>query len=324
MKPFFSIIIPVYKAEKYIHKCIDSILEQTFSDFELILVDDGSPDRTGEICDAYQINDNRISVIHKKNGGSSSARNVGIHKAVGTYLMFVDADDYWDDRTGLSKIRNYLEKKPVDYLRMACIDEYVSDGKRITSGLGYDKTIFQSNDKLEIVKKIFDSGFQPGAAWTAIIRRDVVIEKKLFFIEGIKGEDIDWILNVFLNVNTIDFCDICFYVYRKGRADSVTGTADLKSILDILGIIDKWKKEIKKEEYYKIHSSLNSYLAYHLMCMVILYERLGKEDKKIAKREIAKRKDVLKFINRKKVLVASILYRTLGIALSSKIMNIYH
>ncbi|KAF3371822.1 glycosyl transferase family 2, partial [Enterococcus faecium] len=89
-----SIIVPVYKVEKYLRKCVDSILAQTFTDFEVILVDDGSPDNSGKICDEYAEKDNRVRVIHKENGGLSSARNAGIDVARGKYLGFVDSDDY--------------------------------------------------------------------------------------------------------------------------------------------------------------------------------------------------------------------------------------
>lgn len=89
-----SIIVPVYKVEKYLEKCVDSILAQTFTDFELILVDDGSPDRSGAMCDEYAQKDSRVRVIHKENGGLSSARNAGIDVAKGRYFGFVDSDDY--------------------------------------------------------------------------------------------------------------------------------------------------------------------------------------------------------------------------------------
>ena len=91
--PELSIIVPVYKVEKYLPKCIDSILAQTFRDFELLLIDDGSPDRCGEICDAYAARDRRIRVIHQKNQGVSAARNAGLDAACGTYLSFLDSDD---------------------------------------------------------------------------------------------------------------------------------------------------------------------------------------------------------------------------------------
>ena len=91
--PTVSVIVPIYKVEKYLPECIDSILKQTFSDFELILVDDGSPDKCGEICDEYAEFDSRIRVFHKENGGVSSARNIGIDNARGYQIMFVDGDD---------------------------------------------------------------------------------------------------------------------------------------------------------------------------------------------------------------------------------------
>lgn len=89
-----SVIVPVYNVEKYIHRCVDSILAQTFSDFELILVDDGSPDNCGRICDDYAARDSRVVVIHKENGGVSTARNIGIDKAIGNYITYIDPDDW--------------------------------------------------------------------------------------------------------------------------------------------------------------------------------------------------------------------------------------
>ena len=91
--PELSIIVPVYKVEPYLPKCIDSILAQTFSDFELILIDDGSPDRCGEICDEYAARDDRVVVIHRENRGVSAARNAGLDAARGEYIGFVDSDD---------------------------------------------------------------------------------------------------------------------------------------------------------------------------------------------------------------------------------------
>ena len=99
--PEFSIIVPIYKVEKYLEICIDSIIGQSFCDFELILVDDGSPDTCGEICDRYSSSDTRVKVVHKENGGLSSARNAGLDIATGKYVIFIDSDDFWDDaRTG--------------------------------------------------------------------------------------------------------------------------------------------------------------------------------------------------------------------------------
>ena len=107
----FSIIVPVYKVENYLEDCIESILHQSYKDFELILIDDGSPDKSPEICDEYNAKDDRISVIHKKNGGLSSARNAGLDNANGEYIVFIDSDDILREGA-LEKISNYLGNYP--------------------------------------------------------------------------------------------------------------------------------------------------------------------------------------------------------------------
>ena len=107
----FSIIVPVYKAEKYISECVDSVLAQTFEDFELILADDGSPDRCPEICDEYAKKDSRIKVIHKENGGASSARNSGIDAACGEYIIFLDSDDYWEENYTLQRLDGKIKRR---------------------------------------------------------------------------------------------------------------------------------------------------------------------------------------------------------------------
>ncbi len=104
-----SVIVPIYKVEKYLNRCISSILSQDFSDFELILVDDGSPDKCGIICDEYALRDSRIKVIHKKNGGLSSARNAGIDIARGKYITFIDSDDYIHPNMFLAMISKMVE-----------------------------------------------------------------------------------------------------------------------------------------------------------------------------------------------------------------------
>ena len=111
----FSIIVPVYKVEAYLPQCVNSILEQGYGDFELILVDDGSPDNSPQMCDGYALADSRIRVVHKENGGLSSARNAGIEVAVGEYLVFVDSDD-WIDAGCLQEFANVLQRNPVDVL----------------------------------------------------------------------------------------------------------------------------------------------------------------------------------------------------------------
>lgn len=121
-----SIIVPVYNVEKYIHKCIDSILAQTYRNLEIILVDDGSPDNCGKICDEYASNDNRIIVIHQKNGGLSAARNAGLNKSTGNFIVFVDSDDYLEI-SAIEDCIHYIKTNNYDILIFNWYDVYLDD-----------------------------------------------------------------------------------------------------------------------------------------------------------------------------------------------------
>ena len=112
----FSIIIPVYNVERYLNKCIESVVKQTYKNFEIILVDDGSPDSCPRICDEWAKKDDRIVVIHKGNGGLSSARNAGIKRAKGQYIGFIDSDDYWTESNFLEKIKDIVTENSVDVI----------------------------------------------------------------------------------------------------------------------------------------------------------------------------------------------------------------
>lgn len=147
--PEVSIIVPVYKVEKVLHYCIDSILNQSFTNFELILIDDGSPDNSGVICDEYAKNDDRIIVIHQDNGGVSSARNAGIDKAKGEYITFIDSDDFIDKN--YLKILLEVKEKYINYDNVWCgfrtVDSYYKDLK------GKQNIIFDINEEISSLSR---------------------------------------------------------------------------------------------------------------------------------------------------------------------------
>lgn len=122
-----SIIVPVYKVEQYLNRCVDSILNQTYRNIEIVLVDDGSPDRSGEICDRYAKSDERVKVVHKKNGGVSSARNIGFSSSTGEYIGYVDSDDYIAP-TMYEDMIDVLEKNDLD---IVCCDAFIVKGDKL-------------------------------------------------------------------------------------------------------------------------------------------------------------------------------------------------
>lgn len=147
ISPVLSVIVPVYNVEEYLSRCIDSILSQTFTDFELILVDDGSQDRSGEICDEYAQKDSRVKVVHKTNGGQSSARNRGLDLAQGTYIAFVDSDDYISRNCYEDNMKILLNDKTIDILEFPI---YYEKGQSIQlfaiPGYRNDRHLYEKKD----------------------------------------------------------------------------------------------------------------------------------------------------------------------------------
>ena len=164
-----SVIIPVYKVESYLHKCVDSVLNQTYSNLEVILVDDGSPDNCGAICDDYARQDPRVKVIHKQNGGLSSARNAGLDIAAGDYIGFVDSDD-WMEPDAYEAMLNAAVRHGVKLVCAGRLDEEEETGVT-TQGLCPEKEEVVSGK--ELVRRIFLWDHLDSAAWDKLYAREL-------------------------------------------------------------------------------------------------------------------------------------------------------
>jgi len=201
--PIISIIVPVYNAEKYLPKCIDSVLSQTFHDFELLLIDDGSQDNSGIICDEYVQKDFRISVFHKKNGGVSSARNVGLDNARGEWITFLDADDFIFP----------------DALENICNDLGFTKNDLFL----YGSVRLLENDKTLSMGKILDGIYanyitciQHYAICGYVFCREIINKQNLRFIEGLAySEDRIFIYQYVVNCKSVAVRKKQIYVYRK-------------------------------------------------------------------------------------------------------------
>lgn len=180
--PEISIIVPVYNTEPYLARCVDSILIQSFADFELLLVDDGSTDDSGAICDAYAEKDNRICVFHKENGGVSSARNLGLQGAKGEWICFVDSDDELLPN-GLRTMVDGI----TDEVDIVMAGYYELEGEMLqtdTSGFGGDGTIDQ-NKALLMMYPSADLPYQ-GYSWGKLFKRNLIVNRSVSFDEHIR------------------------------------------------------------------------------------------------------------------------------------------
>ena len=239
-----SVIVPVYQVEAYLPQCIDSILAQTFTDFELILVDDGSKDQSGTICDEYAGIDGRVRVIHKENGGLSDARNTGLERAVGKYFMFVDSDDYIAP-TMVEHLYNSIQSERADIA--ICNFCYVFDKK--------EKKDFSTDIKAEVLrgKEIFyyrkndrSHGFWT-VVWNKLYKRETL--GKLRFRSGKYHEDEFWANDMYqLDIRVVTIPD-CLYYYRQ-RGGSIMGRESVARHLDILEALrERILVYLEKPEY---------------------------------------------------------------------------
>lgn len=233
-----SVIVPVYRAENFLRRCIDSILTQTFSNIELLLIDDGSPDRSGEICDEYAEKDNRVRVIHKKNGGVSSARNMGLDHLTGDFFMFVDADDYLS-LDALEKLAAKQKETTAD----------IVTGKicKLTNETTYYicEPAFSSAEEMlfHLVSQV--SNHENVAR---LIRTDVVTKNSLRFLPDIKiGEDWLFLVQITLHVHKIAQIDDLVYVYdytnEASAMHNITKSQYKWNLADII-VLSEMKKEL--------------------------------------------------------------------------------
>lgn len=219
--PRISIVVPVYKSENYISRCVESILNQTYSEFELILVNDGSPDNSGDICDKYANKDNRIKVIHQENRGASAARNRGIMEASGEYLMFCDSDDVvspmWAERLiGLADIDTFA------------IGSYCKN----PADLGTEKKLNVINGKVYSISDyyLFNRCGIAGYLCNAIYHRKTVVENNITLreksLEGDYNEDLLFALQYVSKVKNIVYTGYSDYLYDV-RMDSMSHSFDI-------------------------------------------------------------------------------------------------
>lgn len=232
-----SIIVPVYKVELYLERCVKSLVNQTYKNLQIILVDDGSPDRCPEICDNFSKSDLRIEVIHRKNGGLSVARNSGIERVTGDYIMFVDSDDFIE----LDSCEHFIDA----IKKNGSIDIVVGAIKEIKT----DKVTFQRHSNIdenrlysanEYIKKSIQAGEWYAPAWINMYNAKWFKENKFKYTEGIYFEDLDILPLIFLNAKTIMYIDYPFYNYCIRDSSIMTSGISDKKKQDSFMIMEKW------------------------------------------------------------------------------------
>ncbi len=218
-QPLISVIIPVYNVESYLHRCVDSVLSQTLDNIEVILIDDGSNDRSGKICDEYASRDDRVIVIHKKNGGVSSARNAGLRIASGDYIGFVDADDYID--IDMYEYLYFLaEQYEVDIVQCGMFETYTD---RVVA---QEKSVFKICSSNQALRESLKSEITSFHIFNKLFRRNVLVD--LRFVRLRMSEDAVFIIEAELRASSVLFTNVqkYHYIHRLGSAVCNTYSKD--------------------------------------------------------------------------------------------------
>ncbi len=313
----FSIIIPCYNVEKYLAECVDSILAQTVDTFEVILVNDGSKDDTGSICDAYAAKDARIRVIHKENGGQSSARNMGTAVAKGDYIIYIDSDDFIMDRDFLKKMTEAAGSDIIFYKHKKFDDE-----TKQFSPCSYSFADLGEASYYDTLKAMIAADAFFGMPWNKCIRADVIRDNNIRFDESFSCEDMDWIYYIVLNSRSLTTVDEPFIAYRQ-RANSVTSSLKIKSLNDFVLILEKWYAKAQSgDTTQELKEIMLPSLAKYYSNLLILYTRVKDKQKHDYDKRLKKLSALLRYgLSRRPRLVAKI-YKFAGFKLTATALKV--
>lgn len=277
-----SVIVPVYNIAKYLPKCLESIVNQTYKAIEILLINDGSTDESGKICDEYAKKDNRIKVIHQNNQGISATRNVGIKASTCDYIIFIDSDDYINEDY-IETLYNCIVKTnsdvaSVNYNVVKTDGTILFNGSQETNLKENELVIFEGTD---IIKELLSQKIIKNFVWNKIYKKNILCKFKV----GINYEDMAFALEVFSKTKKVAFINKSCYNYVK-REDSITATISEENLNDFGKAIEERYKVVKKKyknlEPYNLYAFLESALA--LSTKYVITERKYKTiEKKVFK-----------------------------------------
>lgn len=243
-----SVVVPVYNLEEYIDECVNSILNQTYTDYELILINDGSTDGSKDKCEAYAKKDKRIRVVNKTNEGISVTRNRGIKEASADYIFFLDGDDWIHPNTLQSYYDLIKDDQTIDIVfgRMS----FFFDGEKKLKADEFDienQIIYKKSGKEAFISIVDHIGFMRLGV-RGLFRRQFLIDHKLYFKPNMYSEDVEWMMNCVLHAGNCASNNHPYYHYRGRRKGSLVNTPSIDKALDVYRIYEWWIEKADKEK----------------------------------------------------------------------------
>ena len=320
----FSIIIPVYNAEHYLPQCLDSIAQQTFRDFEVLLIDDASEDQSSEICKRYETKDGRFHLFRqKKNAGAAAARNRGLELAQGEYIAFIDSDDYWGRNDALQMLNELIISNNNPDILGSSMGEYFDHSKTISIKNTAIAATINSLEYYDAMDKLIELGYYYSSASGKVISRALIQENGLCFPEELRNnEDTAWSISILYVAKSIKWLDQTYYIYRRQTPDSASkvriSVAQLESMNTIIyNHLQKLKSRSLDDD--RIRQS-NCFIAYFYI--IYLARLFCDKSAGYKQRREAQRKNTWLFdfhIN-KRVRIVFIFYRIFGYQLTGMLL----
>ena len=291
-QPLVSVIIPVYNVEQYLDECVQSVLTQTYQNVEIILVDDGSTDSSGAMCDQYAVQDARVQVIHKENGGLSSARNCGFDNATGEYVYFLDSDDYI-----VSSALETLLTAAIQNQADVVFFDAESFSEMSDSFQGKDNYIrkhrYESNTGIVVLEQLQNNKEYHSVVYLLFLRRDFLLQNNLHFINGIVYEDMVYTYQVFSLAKKVIQCQEKLHC-RRFRADSIMTGKKSKKYFDSCCTAYNTVRQFAECEGLLDLPVTQSYLIRLAFNIFNNYEKLSGSDKKVCRADLKVAKKELK------------------------------
>lgn len=306
-----SVIIPVYKTERYLCQCVESVLAQSWPFVQIILIDDGSPDRCGEICDHYAKTYGKISVIHQKNGGLSAARNTGIKHASGDYIVFLDSDDYWDDESFLKHLMEEQHEQDADVLNFHYKlyfekqSRFVKNMPQVSLG-----EFLELKTKEEQFCYLIKTNNYIASACNKLIRTGLFYNNDLFFKEGLLSEDVEWCARLAIAAQKFGVSGVDAYVYRQ-RTGSITHSLDMNNLDDLAKSIQRCISYRKGTDAKFLKAYFN-YVAYQYAVFFVSAGYVKNRQKQLLYSKMRKYSYLLKYDISPKVHKMHMLYKLMG------------
>lgn len=241
---FFSIIVPLYNAENFIERCLNSILNQTYQEFEVLVVDDGSSDSSLNKSISMSESDSRLKIFQIPHSGPGAARNKGLSSASGEYVLFMDADDYWLDREFLAKLNDMIKHQHTEVFMYQMV-KVTTEGKVLKR---YVKPPFYHDNVVLKLKDVYADLVRDGQALASAcnkcVSRKLIDKYAIRFLEDTNGEDIDWVLQLFSYVRTICLLNWDVYAYTQHKTESRSTSKNAPN--DLVAIVERWSNLLKQ------------------------------------------------------------------------------